>query len=60
VALGAAGIGLDVIGSQTDLLAREEVAMIIHEFPRLEVKRRIRCFCHIAKVKPETTYEFPA
>jgi hypothetical protein len=58
VALCTAGIGLDVVGSQADLLAPEEVARIIHEFPRLEVKRRmIRCFCHIAESKPETTYD---
>jgi hypothetical protein len=58
VALCTAGLGLDVIGSQPDLLAPAEVTRIITAFPRLEVKRRmIRCFCHIAEVEPETTYD---
>jgi hypothetical protein len=58
VALCTAGICLDVVGLQYDLIPAHEVAKIVSEFPRLAMKRRMtQCFCHIAKVKPETTYD---
>lgn len=58
VALCTAGICLDVIGLQYDLLPPEDIRRIIGEFPRLEMKRRMgRCFCHIAESHPETTYD---
>jgi len=58
VSLCTAGIGLDVVGSQYSLIPSDEMRRILDEFPRLGMKRRMtRCFCHIAKVKPETTYD---
>ncbi|MER8771160.1 hypothetical protein NKH63_20815 [Mesorhizobium sp. M0960] len=58
VALCTAGICLDVVGLQYSLVSSAEIAKIIGEFPRLQMKRRMaRCFCHIAEVRPETTYD---
>lgn len=58
VALCTAGICLDVVGLQYSLISSAEIAKIIGEFPRLQMKRRMtRCFCHIAEVRPETTYD---
>ncbi|MER8632621.1 hypothetical protein NKH55_22985 [Mesorhizobium opportunistum] len=58
VALCTAGICLDVVGLQYSLISSAEMARIVGEFPRLQMKRRMtRCFCHIAKVNPETTYD---
>ncbi|CAN7143099.1 hypothetical protein [Rhizobium sp. LjRoot254] len=58
VALCTAGICLDVIGLQYELLPQADIARIVEEFPRLEMKRRMsRCFCHIAETHPETTYD---
>jgi len=58
VALCTAGICLDVVGWQYNRIPPEEVKRIVAEFPRLGMKRRMtRCFCHIAEVKPELTYD---
>ncbi|MGX5850054.1 hypothetical protein ACWGTO_23535 [Mesorhizobium sp. PL10] len=58
VALCTAGICLDVVGLQYNLISSTEMATIVSEFPRLGMKQRMtRCFCHIAKVSPETTYD---
>lgn len=58
VSLCTAGVCLDVVGLQFDLLPREEVARILAEYPRLGMKVRMaRCFCHIAAAHPETTYD---
>jgi hypothetical protein len=58
VALCTAGVCLDVVGLQHSLIPPNEMTKIVGEFPRLDMKRRMtRCFCHIAKVKPETTYD---
>ncbi|MGO4836579.1 hypothetical protein AB4144_30475 [Rhizobiaceae sp. 2RAB30] len=58
VALCTAGICLDVVGLQYDIVPAIEIARIVEEFPRLKMKRRmIRCFCHIAEARPETTYD---
>jgi hypothetical protein len=58
VALCTAGVCLDVVGLQYSLIPSDEMTKIVGEFPRLDMKRRMtRCFCHIAKVKPETTYD---
>lgn len=58
VALCTAGICLDVIGWQYDLLPPNEIAKVVVEFPRLQMKRRMsKCFCHIAEARPETTYD---
>jgi hypothetical protein len=58
VALCTAGICLDVVGLKYEAIPTAEIAMIVGEFPRLEMKRRMtRCFCHIAQTHPETTYD---
>ena len=58
VALCTAGICLDVVGLQYDTIPAQEIARIVEEFPRLDMKRRMtRCFCHIAEFAPETTYD---
>ncbi|MET0527230.1 MAG: hypothetical protein ABW003_02595 [Microvirga sp.] len=58
VALCTAGICLDVIGWQYDRIPSNEIQKIVAEFPRLGMKLRMtRCFCHIAKVRPELTYD---
>lgn len=58
VALCTAGVCLDVGGLQYGLLPSQEMQGILAEYPRLGMKRRMtQCFCHIAKVRPETTYD---
>jgi hypothetical protein len=58
VALCTAGICLDVIGLQYDRIPSKEMEQIVTEFPRLGMKQRMtRCFCHIAEVRPELTYD---
>lgn len=58
VALCTAGVCLDVVGLQYEIVPAAEIATIVKEFPRLDMKRRMtRCFCHIAKARPETTYD---
>jgi hypothetical protein len=58
VALCTAGICLDVIGLQYTVVSADAMAEILDEFPRLGMKTQMtQCFCHIAKVKPETTYD---
>ena len=58
VALSTAGVCLDVVGLQYGLIPPDEMKRIIAEYPRLGMKRQMtQCFCHIAKAKPETTYD---
>ena len=58
VALCTAGICLDVVGLQHDVIPSNELKTIIDEFPRLGMKPRMtRCFCCIARSHPETTYD---
>jgi hypothetical protein len=58
VALCTAGVCLDVIGLQYNVIPPAEVARIVAAFPRLKMKERMtRCFCHIAEARPETTYD---
>jgi len=58
VALCTIGICLDVVGLQYETIPAAEIARIVEEFPRLDMKRRMtRCFCHIAQTHPETTYD---
>ena len=58
VALATAGIALDAVGVQYAELPRHEIDAILAEFPRLGLKDRfVRCFTHIAKACPETTYD---
>jgi hypothetical protein len=58
VALCTAGICLDVVGLQYDLIPPDEMKKVVGEFPRLGMKARMtRCFCGIARSHPETTYD---
>ncbi|RUX25283.1 hypothetical protein EOA23_20525 [Mesorhizobium sp. M2A.F.Ca.ET.042.01.1.1] len=58
VALCTAGICLDVVGLQYEIVPAAEVVRIVEEYPRLDMKRRMtRCFCRIAESRPETTYD---
>jgi len=58
VALCTTGIGLDVVGFQYDQLPASEIAAIVAEYPRLEMKQRfVRCFTHFATTHPETSYD---
>jgi hypothetical protein len=58
VSLCTAGICFDVVGLQFELLASDEVARVVQEFPRLGIKEKMtNCFCHIAQTRPETTYD---
>ena len=58
VALCTAGVCLDVVGLQYDLIPPDEMRTIVREFPRLGMKARMtRCFCQIARSHPETTFD---
>jgi hypothetical protein len=58
VALCTAGVCLDVVGLQYDLIPSNEMKKVIDAFPRLGMKSRMtRCFCGIARTHPETTYD---
>ena len=58
VALCTAGICLDVIGLDYDVIPEHERVGIVSAFPRLQMKQRMtKCFCHIALTRPETTYD---
>jgi hypothetical protein len=58
VALCTAGVCLDVVGLQYDLIPPDEMKMIVREFPRLHMKARMTgCFCRIAQAYPQTTYD---
>src|SRR5215470_17657022 len=57
-ALCTAGICLDVVGLQYELIPSGEMKTIVAEFPRLGMKSRMtRCFCGIARSHPQTTYD---
>jgi hypothetical protein len=58
VALCTAGICLDVVGLQHEVVPAAEIARIVEAFPRLYMKRRMtQCFCLMARSNPETTYD---
>jgi hypothetical protein len=58
IALCTTGICLDVVGFQYSLLPAAEMRAIVAEFPRLGMKKKMTgCFCHIARTRPETTYD---
>ena len=58
VALCTAGVCLDVVGLQYDLVPADEIRKIVDAFPRLGMKSRMtQCFCSIARSRPETTYD---
>jgi hypothetical protein len=58
VALSTMGIGLDWGGWGYEALNETQVAAIVEEFPRLEMKKQFtRAVCHIAETRPATTYD---
>jgi hypothetical protein len=58
VALCTAGVCLDVIGLQYEVIPSEQIKRIVDEFPRLAMKSRMtRCFCSIAQSHPQTSYD---
>lgn len=57
VALCTAGIGLDVVGFQYEVIPAAEIQAIIKSFPRLKMKQKmIRCFCHMVESAPGASY----
>jgi hypothetical protein len=58
VALSTMGIGLDWGGWGYESLNETEVAAIVEEFPRLDMKKQFtRAVCHIVETRPDTTYD---
>jgi len=58
VALSTMGIGLDWGGFGYDTLNETEMAAIVAEFPRLEMKKQFtRAVCHIVESRRDTTYD---
>lgn len=58
VALSTMGIGLDWGGWGYETLSETEVAAIIEEFPRLEMKKQFtHAVCRIVETRPDTTYD---
>jgi len=58
VALCTSGICFDVVGLKYSLIPLSEVRAIVAEFPRLGMKSKMTaCFCHIARTRPDTTYD---
>ena len=58
VALCTTGICFDVVGLKYSLIPSPDVRRVIAEFPRLGMKKMMtECFCHIARTKPDTTYD---
>jgi hypothetical protein len=58
VALCTAGIGLDWGGWGIETLSKSQVAMIVDEFPRLDMKQQFtRAVCGVVKTRPATTYD---
>jgi hypothetical protein len=58
VALSTMGIGLDWGGWGYEALNETEVAAILEEFPRLEMKKQFtRAVCRIVETRPDTTYD---
>ena len=58
IALATMGIGLDWGGFGYESLTETEIATIVNEFPRLEMKERFtKAVCRIVETRPETTYD---
>jgi hypothetical protein len=58
VALCTAGICLDVVGLQYDLIPPDEMKKIVAEFPRLKMRERMtRCFCGMVHSHPQLSYD---
>src|SRR5262245_53433693 len=56
VALSTMGIGLDWGGWAYEALSEAQVAAILEEFPRLEMKKQFtRAICRIVETRPDTT-----
>jgi hypothetical protein len=58
VALSTAGIGLDWGGWGYESLPQAQIAEIVEQFPRLEMKERFaQAVCRIVKTRPASTYD---
>lgn len=58
VALCTAGICLDVVGLEYTQIPTDRRQVITDAYPRLGMKEKMtRCFCHMVKAAPETTYD---
>jgi hypothetical protein len=58
VAVSTMGIGLDWGGFGYEALKETEVAAIVEEFPRLEMKKQFtHAVCRIVETRPATTYD---
>ena len=58
VALSTMGIGLDWGGWGYEALNETELAAIVEEFPRLEMKKQFtHAICRIVETRPDTTYD---
>lgn len=58
VALSTMGIGLDWGGWGYETLSETEIAAIIEEFPRREMKKQFtHAVCRIVETRPDTTYD---
>ena len=58
VALSTMGIGLDWGGWGYEALKETQIAAILEEFPRLEMKKQFtRAVCRIVETRPDTTYD---
>lgn len=58
VALSTMGIALDWGGWGYEALNETQIASILEEFPRLEMKKQFTCaVCRIVETRPDTTYD---
>ena len=58
VALSTMGIGLDWGGWGYEAIDQTQIAAILEEFPRLEMKKQFtRAVCRIVETRPDTTYD---
>jgi hypothetical protein len=58
VALSTMGIGLDWGGWGYEALTESQIAAILKEFPRLEMKKQFTgAVCRIVETRPDTTYD---
>ena len=58
VALSTMGIGLDWGGWGYEAIDQTQIAAILEEFPRLEMKEQFtRAVCRIVETRPDTTYD---
>ncbi|HXV78302.1 MAG TPA: hypothetical protein VEG60_00335 [Candidatus Binatia bacterium] len=58
IALATMGIGLDWGGWGYEALTKSQIAAILEEFPRLEMKQNFtRAVCRLVETRPATTYD---